>query len=542
MSTTVTYKGSTLATVNNNTKTLKTAGKYMEGDVVLTDVSGGTGAISVVDTTDSHGGTIREITALDISDTTAVASDVAQGKYFYTFAGVKTAGTATGGGGSGGNVWQDENGYVHLDDEGTAAITVEPLSVTQNGTYTAPTGKAYSPVTVNVSGGSSSSVEKKQINFIDYDGTILYSYTSAEWANVTSLPANPSHTGLTAQGWNWTKNQIDTQLTAVPGGDVCVGQMYVTASGDTEIDIEFIDSARLSPILSISVNGTITVDWGDNTASDTVTGTSLTTRQSPTHTYTSIGKYTIKIHVVSGSFAFRCTSSYLLLRKNTTSTENRIYANCIKAIRLGTGITSIGDNSFYYCTSLSSVSIPSTVTSVGSSAFYYCYALSSITIPNNVTSINSSSFRSCVALSSVAIPSSVTSINSNSFYGCYALSGVAIPSSVTSIGSNAFYMCTLSSILIPNNVTSIEASAFYGCYALSSVTIPSSVTSIGDNAFNSCYGMKEYHIKPTTIPTAGTTIFNSIASDCIIYVPSSKLTDYQGASNWSTYSSYMQGE
>lgn len=33
-------------------------------------------------------------------------------------------------------------------------VDVEPLSVTQNGTYTAPSGKAYSPVTVNVSGGS----------------------------------------------------------------------------------------------------------------------------------------------------------------------------------------------------------------------------------------------------------------------------------------------------------------------------------------------------------------------------------------------------
>lgn len=39
MSTTVTYKGSTLATVENAAKTLKTAGKYMEGDVTLTDVS-----------------------------------------------------------------------------------------------------------------------------------------------------------------------------------------------------------------------------------------------------------------------------------------------------------------------------------------------------------------------------------------------------------------------------------------------------------------------------------------------------------------------
>ena len=37
MSTTVKYKGNTLTTVSNATKTLKTAGKYMEGDVVLTD-------------------------------------------------------------------------------------------------------------------------------------------------------------------------------------------------------------------------------------------------------------------------------------------------------------------------------------------------------------------------------------------------------------------------------------------------------------------------------------------------------------------------
>lgn len=39
MSTTVTYKGSTLTTINNQTRTLKTAGKYMEGDVILTDVT-----------------------------------------------------------------------------------------------------------------------------------------------------------------------------------------------------------------------------------------------------------------------------------------------------------------------------------------------------------------------------------------------------------------------------------------------------------------------------------------------------------------------
>ena len=50
MSTTVSYKGNTLTTVSNNTKTLETEGKYLEADIILTDVSGGitpTGNINI---------------------------------------------------------------------------------------------------------------------------------------------------------------------------------------------------------------------------------------------------------------------------------------------------------------------------------------------------------------------------------------------------------------------------------------------------------------------------------------------------------------
>lgn len=69
---------------------------------IVVDVSGGgTPAVSVVDTPDSHGGTIRTITALDISDSTLTTADqLAQGVTAYNKLGVKLTGTGGGGGGA----------------------------------------------------------------------------------------------------------------------------------------------------------------------------------------------------------------------------------------------------------------------------------------------------------------------------------------------------------------------------------------------------------------------------------------------------------
>ena len=457
-----------------------------------------------------------------------------------------------------------------------------------------PSGFVSAIQNIPTGGGGSTDGD---VIFLDYDGTVVDAKTKTEINAMTSdsdLPANPTHTGLTAQGWNWTVAQLKTQLTAMPDQKVYVGQMYVTQSGKTEIDVEM-QEGRLSPIMTIAVNGTVSVDWGDNTTPDTVTGTSLTGRKAVgPHNYANAGNYTITISVTSGSFAFYCgSSSYALLRKNATQNENKVYANCVKKIRIGTGMSNIGSYAFFSCTSLESIAIPSGVTSIGSNAFEYCYSLASVTIPSDVTSIGTSVFSYCSALTSVTIPSGVTSIGSSAFNACYALTSVTIPSGVTSIGSNAFNACypltsvtipsgatsigsyvfsycsaltnvtiqsgetsigsyvfsycyALTSVTIPSGVTSIGNSAFLACYALESVTIPSDVTSIGNNAFQYCYGVKEYHLLPTTVPTAGTTIFSSIVSDCVIYVPRSEnqtvLNAYKTASNWSTYASYMQEE
>lgn len=77
-----------------------------------------------------------------------------------------------------------------------------------------------------------------------------------------------------------------------------------------------------------------------------------------------------------------------------------------------------------------------------------------------------------------------------------------------------------------------------------SITVPASLDNISANAFNSSdRGVLEYHFKATTPPTlANTNAFNGIRSQAKIYVPSASLTTYQGASNWSNYSTYMVGE
>lgn len=69
----------------------------------------------------------------DVTDTTASASDVATGKYFYTASGVRTQGTNSGGGGDSKNV-QVVQGTTRTTSSTLTAIGAE-LTVSKTGTY-----------------------------------------------------------------------------------------------------------------------------------------------------------------------------------------------------------------------------------------------------------------------------------------------------------------------------------------------------------------------------------------------------------------------
>lgn len=409
--------------------------------------------------------------------------------------------------------------------------------------------------------------EKRQINFYDYDGTLVDSYTAEEWANVTALPDNPSHDGLTAQGWNWTKAQIDSQLSDMPQGNINVGQMYITDDGKTRIYIH-LEKGRTDPYLGFCPKGTVYINWGDGSEETEVTGSSISTVKFSQHTYSSEGDYIITIGPSSNTtygFSGAAGGSYILNTAGDSSalTASRVYLNSIKKIELGTGLA-LNNYCFNYCSSLDSIVIPTDVTSMGSSALSHCVALKHLTLPSGFTNVAQSLLSYCNNIKSVSLPFSITEIKNNAFEYCYTLSSLAIPNSVTTIGQ---YMCqycyglnemvlpngltslptsmfaycsSLSKIVYPNNVTAIKQYVQQYCYALSEITIPNGVTSILGYAFDGCHGVKTYYLKPTSPPTLGSNAFRNIQSDCIIYVPVGSLEAYRTATNWSTYASYMR--
>ena len=356
-------------------------------------------------------------------------------------------------------------------------------------------------------GGSPTPVSSKDVNFYDYEGTRVASYTIAEAQALTALPTQPTHSGLTGQGWNYTLAQVNATDRPMD-----VGAMYITDDGKTRLYIRLDKRLAVPLYFSQTVANGVTIDWGDGN-SETMAGTG---NKTITHTYAVGGEYIISLDPASGTLGLGNSSNSTTVIGGSTN-----YRYILYKAEVGQRVTSIGNQAFYNCYALSSISIPSSVTSIGNNAFYYCYALSSVTIPNSVTSIEGYAFQNCYALSSIVIPSSVTSIGTYAFNACYTLSSVTIPSGVTSIGDYAFRNCP----------------------SLSSISIPSSVTSIADGAFALCSFMKEYHFKRTTPPTlGGTAVFSSIPSDCIIYVPAASLAAYKSATNWSTHAAKMVGE
>ena len=222
-----------------------------------------------------------------------------------------------------------------------------------------------------------------------------------------------------------------------------------------------------------------------------------------------------------------CNISFGSYSANPLCYADNLYLNgeIVTELVIPDGVTSIGAEAFYGCSSLTSITFGgnSQLESIGSSAFSGCSSLTSITIPDNVTSIGSYAFSNCSSLTSITIPDSVTSIGDGAFRECSSLTSITFGenSKLESIGSYAFENCSsLTSITIPDSVTSIGDGAFYKCRSLTSITIPSSVTSIGNYAFEDCSSLTSITFgENSKLESIGSHAFNDCSSLTSITIP-----------------------
>ena len=233
-----------------------------------------------------------------------------------------------------------------------------------------------------------------------------------------------------------------------------------------------------------------------------------------------------------------------------------------------TGLTTIGDQAFYYCYRLTSVVLPETVTAIGVSVFQYCFYLTSIRLPENLESIGQQAFWQCERLPSIRIPAKVNSIDHYVFGYCRELTDVSvdpanetfdsredcnaiietatntlyqafvstqIPKSVTSIGRLSYcYYNGITSIQIPSNVARIENAAFYNCKDLATVELPAGVTYIGSQAFYPCESLTEVKVAMTVPVSIRENTFPS-RTNATLYVPAGCKAVYESAQYWKDF-------
>ena len=287
----------------------------------------------------------------------------------------------------------------------------------------------------NISGGGDVPNPDDPLLLVDWDGTLLHSYTYEDAQQISEFPDPPTHEGLTFQSWNWSEVIAKTWLQTHRGAQLRVYATYTPTDGQ---DHNYWRSPRLTARAQIYMQHRATTSVGVNTFGD----------------------------------------CYILA-----------------LISLPNGLTSIGDYAFQNCLSLTSIGLPNGLTSIGADAFYYCASLASIGLPNSLTSIGNYAFSRCASLTSTSLPNSLTSIGNNAFQQCHALIAISLSNSLATIGGYAFANCvSLYKMDIPASVTLIGSYAFNECTSLVDVIIRGTPTLGGSVVFGNNPSNQRFYV------------------------------------------------
>lgn len=408
-------------------------------------------------------------------------------------------------------------------------------------------------------------LEEKDLNFYDFEGTLVASYDADEIAGLTELPEAPDHSAdevpLTFEEWNWTLEEIKEYHTDMPENKIDVGATYHPTDGKLHLIVETLVDNYLNP-LQLSFNNGAQIDWGDGTSSSV--GSS-----DIKHFYEKRGRYHVVATTTSTTFTVYKNNNLLpkeafvpraitdlrntfafcaLLEKvvipssiTTLGVSQGSLRECysLDTIILPHSLTEVGTYSMMQCYSLRVLSLPPTITSIGNYAMGNCYSLKKITIPKGLLSLGSYSLQ-YIGEKEIRLPSSLTSIGSTCFAYMNALRKINIPAGVREIPNYAFNSCqSLEQVELNEGLETIGSNVFYGVRSLQTLVIPSTVTSIGSSAFYSYYSLPTVTVLATTPPTLGSGAFSGSGLQKI-YVPAESVEAYKSATNWANYAEKIE--
>lgn len=362
------------------------------------------------------------------------------------------------------------------------------------------------------SGGGT--IQENDVNFYDYDGTLLYSYTKQQFLALEAMPENPTHSGLTSQGWNWSLSGAKTHVTSRDILDV--GQLYVTDDNKTRLYVSIKDY-NIDPTLCIGLNGTATIDWGDG-HTDTITGTSTSAETRQKHIYSNTGNYVITIDCDTTFVINPVTHGGMtsLLDVEDTSARNynqwhtQVYLGSIYKIEFG---STASFNQYYGLSGLSNLevmTVPSTLTRFSNQFFNYMYKLKHITFaPNFVADMNMlSTYAPVQSISFGEGSTSLQDIGNPSIASMRVLKRLVLPTGFSSIvrcgGCNVLSVLSFDTSVTAWAVSGntlledeIDLSAYTNLQQVSlsntiarAIKLPASVTRIGTSGTSSGYGFQ----------------------------------------------------
>lgn len=452
---------------------------------------------------------------------------------------------------------------------GGSSINVQPLNATENGTWDAPEGQAYDPVTVDVKpitepititengvypvpkgGGLEFGKEYKFKDVIteeDFQAYIAASnggedvggmraYVLCDAVELAVMPVDTNNVYMVSVLTNGAENVISYVLGGSAFGFADGWQLAdktptnaptITVAEHAKMSADLATTAIFFDIETKSLDG-----WGEITVNVAGGGGDIVfPNDNKTHLLVSIkdtrrmpipfniyvdGEVVIKIDWGDGNTeTFPFTTNWVN-PKHTYANVGDYVVTIEKTwgegqYKLGNGYDTSavigGNEKGGYYTVLKKAHIGQGTTTLHNGTFAYCMHLESVSMEDNITTLGNTVFTACESLKEIIFSNGITSLSEDYLSGRINLKKVVFPNKLTSIPNSLCYSCaTLEDVTMGDTITNIGTSAFYACRCLRDLVMPASLTSIGDNAFNYCEGVKTYDFsKCTSVPVLGGT-------------------------------------